>query len=121
MRSGEDNPVVRADAGMRALLVVITRKQAGAASIVDARGRFVGLVTDFDVRRALENGKKLLSLPIRAIMNPRPTTIRPQDSAVKAISIMEDRKTPFNVLPVVDRRRHPVGLIQIHDLRARGL
>lgn len=121
MRSGEANPVVRADAGMRALLVEITRKQAGAASIVDARGRFVGLVTDFDVRRALETGKNILTLPIRAIMNPRPAAVRPDDSAAKAISVMEDRKTPFNVLPVVDRRGRSVGMIQIHDLRARGL
>lgn len=121
MRSGTDNPVARVDAGMRALLVEITNKQAGAASIVDARGRFVGLVTDFDIRRALEAGKNLLALPIRTIMNPRPTVVRPEESAAKAISVMEDRNTPFNILPVVDRRGRPVGMIQIHDLRARGL
>ncbi len=121
MRAGEDNPIVRADAGMRELLVVITRRQAGAASIVDQRGRFIGLVTDYDLRRALERRGNLLSLPIRSIMNPRPTTVRPEDSAAKAISTMEDHETPFNVLPVVDRRRRSVGLVQIHDLRARGL
>lgn len=121
MRSGTDNPVIRVDAGMRALLVEITRKQAGAASIVDAHGRFIGLVTDFDIRRTLENGMNLLKLPIRAIMNPRPTVARPEDSVAKAISLMENRKTPFNVLPVVDRRGRPAGMIQIHDLRARGL
>ena len=121
MRSGADNPVVRVGAGMRELLVEITRRQAGAASIVDSRGRFVGLVTDYDVRRALERRGDLLSLPIRAIMNPRPATARPEHSAAKAIAVMEDRKTPFNVLPVVDRRGRAVGLIQIHDLRARGL
>ena len=121
MRSGADNPVVRVDAGMRELLIEITRRQAGAASIIDARGRFVGLVTDYDIRRALEHRGDLLSLAIRAIMNPRPTTVRPEDSAAKAISVMEDRKTPFNVLPVVDRRGRAVGLIQVHDLRARRL
>lgn len=121
MRSGEANPVVRADAGMRELLIVITRRQAGAASIVDARGRFLGLVTDYDVRLALERRGDILSLPIRAIMNARPMTVRPGDSAAKAVSLMEDRKTPFNVLPVVDGRGLAVGLIQVHDLRARGL
>ncbi|MBI3565963.1 MAG: KpsF/GutQ family sugar-phosphate isomerase [Elusimicrobia bacterium] len=121
MRAGDANPVVRADAGVRALLVEITRQQAGAASVVDARGRFVGLVTDFDIRRALGGGKNPFALSIRELMNPRPTTVRPEDSAAKAVSIMEDRKTPFNVLPVVDRRGRAVGLVQIHDLRARGL
>ncbi|MFI5350625.1 MAG: SIS domain-containing protein [Elusimicrobiota bacterium] len=121
MRSGADNPVVRVGAGMRELLVVITRRQAGAALIVDARGLLVGLVTDYDIRRALERRGDLLSLTIRSIMNPRPTTVRPEDSAAKAISVMEDRRTPFNVLPVVDGGGRAAGLIQIHDLRARGL
>ena len=121
MRSGEDNPVVRQDAGMRRLLIEITRKQSGAASIVDARGHFVGLVTDYDLRRALEDGKNPFSLSIRDVMNRRPATVLPEDSAAKAVMVMEDRKNPFNVLPVVDRRRRAVGLIQIHDLRARGL
>ena len=121
MRSGDDNPVVRADAGVRRLLVEITRKQAGAASVVDGRGRFLGLVTDYDLRRALEGGRDPLGLPIKAVMNARPTTVRPEDSAAKAVAVMEDRKNPFNVLPVVDRRGRAVGLIQVHDLRARGL
>lgn len=121
MRAGPDNPVVPADAGMRALIVEMTRKQAGAASVVDARGRFLGLVTDFDLRRVLESGKNPFTLPIRAVMNVRPTTIRPEESASKAVSVMEDRKNPFNVLPVVDRRGRAVGLVQVHDLRARGL
>ena len=121
MRAGTDNPVVRADAGMRRLLVEITRKQAGAASVVDARGRFIGLVTDYDLRRALENGRNPFALSIRDVMNPRPATIAPDESAAKAVAVMEDRKTPFNVLPVVDRRGRAVGLIQVHDLRARGL
>ncbi len=121
MRAGEDNPVVRVDAGVKALLIEITRRQAGAASVVDARGRFLGLVTDFDIRRVLQGGRSPFSLSIREVMNPRPVTVRPEDSAAKAIAIMEDRRTPFNVLPVVDRKRRAVGLVQIHDLRARGL
>ncbi len=121
MRSGEANPVVRLDAGFRALLVEITRRQAGAASIVDAKGRLVGLVTDFDIRRALAGGRDPFALSISAVMNPRPATVRPEEPAAKAVSVMEDRKTPFNVLPVVDRRGRAVGLVQVHDLRARGL
>jgi len=121
MRAGADNPVVRADATMAALLGVITRRQAGAACIVDGRGRLVGLVTDYDLRRALEAGGDLLKKPIRAIMNPRPATIGPDEPAMQAVEVMEDRRNPFNVLPVVDARGRSVGLVQVHDLRARGL
>jgi arabinose-5-phosphate isomerase len=121
MRAGADNPTVPVGASARELLSRITRLQAGAATIVDARGKLVGLVTDYDLRRALAAGGDVLSRPIRAIMNPKPTTIRPDALAAEAIEIMEDRTNPFNVLPVVDARGRSVGLIQVHDLRARGL
>lgn len=121
MRSGEENPVVRVDAPITRMLVEITRQRAGAVSVVDAAGRLVGLVTDYDIRRALEQGKIVLALNIRQLMNARPTTVRPDTMAARAVEIMEGRKNPFNVLPVVDRRGRSVGMIQIHDLRARGL
>jgi arabinose-5-phosphate isomerase len=121
MRGGDSNPVVSIKESVVRMLVEITRLQAGAASIVDSRGRFAGLVTDFDIRRALAAGRDILSLSIRRIMNPDPVTIRPDELAAKAVAIMENRKNPFNVLPVVDRGGRPVGMVQIHDLRARGL
>jgi arabinose-5-phosphate isomerase len=121
MRAGADNPVVRLGATTEQLLSTITRLQAGAASVADARGRFLGLVTDFDIRRALSSGADFRRLTVAAIMNAKPTTIRPDALAAEAVDIMEDRRNPFNVLPVVDAKGRSVGLLQIHDLRARGL
>ncbi|HXS99982.1 MAG TPA: KpsF/GutQ family sugar-phosphate isomerase [Elusimicrobiota bacterium] len=121
MRGGEDNPVVRSGVSAMEMLMEMTRKRAGAVSVVDARGRLVGLITDFDIRRGLEKGLDIRKLPISSIMNTRPTTISPSALAAKAVEIMENRKNPFNVLPVVDARGRSVGMIQIHDLRARGL
>lgn len=121
MRAGAENPVVPAGASTGRMLSTITRLQAGAACIVDERGRLVGLVTDYDIRRALEAGDDLLKKPIRAVMNHRPTTIGPDELAAEAADIMEDRRNPLNVLPVVDTKGRSIGLIQIHDLRARGL
>lgn len=121
MRSGEDNPVIPVTAGVSEMLDEITRKQAGAVSVVDKSGRLVGLVTDYDVRKALQAGKNILNLRIRDLMNDKPSTVRDDEPAAKAVAVMENRPNPFNVLPVVDRKRRPVGMVQIHDLRARGL
>ncbi len=121
MRAGAENPVVRLNASASELVSTITRLRAGATSIVDARGRLVGLVTDNDLRRALAAGGDVFKRPIASVMNPKPTTIRPDALAMEAIELMEDRSTPFNVLPVVDARGRAVGLVQVHDLRARGL
>jgi len=121
MREGAANPVVSLRASTEELLSTITRLQAGAASVADARGKFLGLVTDFDIRRALSSGGDFRRLTVAAIMNEKPTTIRPDALAAEAVEIMEDRRNPFNVLPVVDAKGRAVGLLQIHDLRARGL
>ena len=121
MRGGEDNPVVRAGIATSAMFGELTRKRAGAVSVVDARGRFLGLITDYDIRRCLEKGLDTRKLPVSQIMNRRPTTILPTALAARAVEIMEGRKNPFSVLPVVDARGRSVGMIQIHDLRARGL
>ncbi len=121
MRGGEDNPIVRVDDPVSRMLVEITRKHAGAVNVVDRKGRLVGLITDFDIRRCLERGRDIRSLPVRLIMNPKPTTIRPSALAARADEIMRDRRDPFNVLPVVDGRGRSVGIVLVHDLRARGL
>lgn len=121
MRTGEDNPVIRPEASVEEMLDVMTAKRAGAVCVVDARGRLLGLITDFDIRRLLAGGLDILSASIREIMNPRPTTVRPETLAAHACAVMDDRKNPFNVLPVVDRSGRAAGLLQIHDLRARGL
>lgn len=121
MRGGHLNPAVFVGDSVERLIVEITKKQAGAAAVTDRRGRLVGLVTDYDIRKALKKGGNIFTKNIRTIMNPRPTAIEESQPAVKAIALMENRKNPFNVLPVVDRARHAVGMIQIHDVRARGL
>lgn len=121
MRGGEDNPVVRSDASASEMFVELTKKRAGALSVVDRRGRLVGLITDFDIRRWLEKGVDIRKLPVQRIMNRRPTTVSPSALASRAVEIMEGRRNPFNVLPVTDSRGRSVGMIQIHDLRARGL
>lgn len=121
MRSGKGNPTVREGTTVSRMLVEMTRQHAGAVSVVDARGRLKGLITDYDIRRVLEEGQSLQELTLRRIMNPKPTTILPDALAARAVEVMELRKHPFNVLPVVDRRGRAVGMLQIHDLRARGI
>jgi arabinose-5-phosphate isomerase len=121
MRSGDHNPIVREDATTARMLAVMTAKTVGAVSIVNRKGRLSGLVTDYDVRRVLQSGGNPLAETIRSIMNPKPTTIRADDLAHEAVSLMAERPKPFVVLPVVDRARRPVGMIHLSDLRAKGL
>jgi arabinose-5-phosphate isomerase len=121
MRGGRRNPVVHVKASMDRLLVEITRKWTGAASVVNEKGKLVGLVTDYDIRRAFAQGKVISSLNIRSIMKKNPIYIYSDERAVKALEIMEERKKPLTVLPVVDRKIRSVGMIHLHDLVSKGL
>ena len=54
-------------------------------------------------------------------MTANPITITRDTMALDALRIMEDRPSQISVLPVVDEKNHPVGLLRIHDLVRAGL
>ena len=121
MRAGVDNPVIQATISVKDMLFEISSKRAGAVSVVDASGHLLGLVTDYDIRRALEKGGDVLAMCISDLMNKTPTFIYEDEKAICALEIMENRTKPFLVLPVLNRQEEVVGIIHLHDLVARGL
>lgn len=121
MRSGERNPVVRVTDSASRMLSEMTRQQAGAVSVIDAKGRLKGLITDFDLRRVLAGGRDLRSMALTEIMNRKPTSVRPEMLAAEAAALMTERPRPLSLLPVADARGRSVGLLHMHDIRARGL
>lgn len=122
MRSGGGNPVIRLDATTREMLLEMTSKRMGATSVVDADGKLLGLVTDYDVRHVLERGENLFAMAVADVMNHAPSYTYSDEKAVAALELMEHREKPFLLLPVLDREtRKVVGMIHLHDLFARGL
>ena len=122
MRSGADNPVIHVDASTRAMLLEMTSKRMGAASVIDDHGRLLGLVTDYDVRHVLEQRRDLFAMAVVEVMNREPSYTFSDEKAVTALELMEHREKPFLLLPVLNREtRRVVGMIHLHDLFARGL
>ncbi|MBI5201911.1 MAG: KpsF/GutQ family sugar-phosphate isomerase [Elusimicrobia bacterium] len=121
MRDGEQNPAIPVTATMQEALVEMTRQHAGAVSVVDRSGKLRGLVTDYDIRRHLERGENVLKKSVKDIMNPKPTAIRSDSLAIEAADLMGNRKFPFTVLPVVDKKGRAIGMINLVDIRSRGL
>lgn len=68
---------------------MMTEKGLGAVSVVDEKGKLVGLVTDGDVRRGLETGSNFLQWPVDAMMTKDPRTILNDKLAAEAMHIME--------------------------------
>jgi arabinose-5-phosphate isomerase len=121
MRRGTANPVIDVSQSIRTMLCEMTSKRAGAVSVIDDQQRLLGLITDFDIRRTLEEGHDLFALPITQVMNAKPNWVYLDEKAVTALEFMEKREKPISVLPVLDREEKVVGMIHLHDLLASGL
>ncbi len=118
MRTGGSNPVVRETAKVKAVLLAITKARAGCASVVNARGRLVGIFTDGDLRRHLDLNGGLTSRPVRQVMGRHPKTIAPDRLAAEAFRVLREHQ--IDELVVVDARRRPVGLLDVQDLLKAG-
>jgi arabinose-5-phosphate isomerase len=119
MHAGDDVPRVGEDASATEALVEMSRKRLGMTAVVDAAGVLLGIFTDGDLRRALDDAQlDLRTTPVRTLMARSPKTIGAQQLAVEAAHLMEEHK--INALVVVDEQRRVVGALNIHDLlRAR--
>ena len=121
MRHGDANPVIDAEQSIRTMLCEMTSKRAGAVSVIDAQERLLGLITDFDIRRALETGQDLFTMTLSEVMNAKPNWVYQDEKAIRALEFMEKREKPISVLPVLDRQEKVVGMIHLHDLISRGI
>jgi arabinose-5-phosphate isomerase len=119
MHSGDEIPSVRADVSLSEALVEMSRKHLGVTAVVDDEGCLLGLYTDGDLRRTLDDATiDLRRTRIDAVMTRHPKTIGTEALAVEAAQLMEAHQ--INALLVVDAANHVVGALNIHDLlRAR--
>jgi arabinose-5-phosphate isomerase len=119
MHAGNDVPKVRETATLSETLVEMSRKRLGMSAIVDADDRLLGLYTDGDLRRTLDDATiDVRATSIASVMTRNPKVIDADALAVEAAQLMEAHK--INALLVVDGERRVVGALNIHDLlRAR--
>lgn len=120
MRTGKANPLVGARTTVRQALLKITAARAGSCTVVDGRGKLIGVFTDGDLRRHLKvHGEKILSRPVAELATLRPRYIDKEKLAEEAFHIMESLR--IDELPVVDKRRRVVGLLDVQDLMRAGI
>jgi arabinose-5-phosphate isomerase len=119
MRTGSANPVVKEDSSVKKVLLAITKARAGSASVVDSKGRLVGIFTDGDLRRHLGRGGDIMGEEIKNFMTRNPTTTKRERLAAEAFDILRSKK--IDELPVLDDRKRPVGLLDVQDLLKAGL
>lgn len=120
MHRGDQVPLVNQDTPMKEALFEITSKRLGVTGVVDSQGKLVGVITDGDLRRALERHRDILDLKARDLMTRDPKTITAEKLAAEAVAVME--RYPITSLFVLKNgSRTPLGVIHLHDLVKSGL
>lgn len=120
MHQGNEVPLVKVGTLMREALFVITAKGLGITGVVDETGALAGVITDGDLRRALEKGLDIINLPVDDLMSRSPKRIRRSEMAAKALQQMEQ----FSITSLFvfeDSGSIPVGIVHLHDLLKAGL
>lgn len=119
MRTAGANPVVIEDKKISEVLFKITQARAGSATVVNKKGKLRGIFTDGDLRRHLEKDPNLSLRRVKEVMTKEPITVSPKMLAFEAMRILKDKK--IDEVPVVDKNRRPVGLLDVQDLLKAGL
>ncbi|WP_040550637.1 KpsF/GutQ family sugar-phosphate isomerase [Pedosphaera parvula] len=114
MRTGQRNAVAQETLAVKEALMVMTRAKTGSLSVVNSKGKLVGVFTDGDFRRHMATNNDLLSQPVKTVMTRNPICIRDEALAQEALKIFNERN--IDDLIVVNARREPVGLIDSQDL-----
>ncbi len=112
MHGGDQLPLVDQDTNMHDVIVVMSEKRLGVVGVTDGGGKLVGIITDGDLRRHIEQG---LDHPASIFMSANPKTIAPDSLVDDALTLFEEYR--ITTLFVVDDGK-PVGVLHIHDCPA---
>ena len=121
MHSGENLPLAMSGTSMRDVLITLTQKAMGAVLVVSPTGELLGIFTDGDLRRAVQEHENLLNLEIDSLMTRNPVVVHDSRMAAEALNLMENRPSQISVLPVLDSDGKVAGIIRLHDLVQAGL
>lgn len=119
MHAGDATPQVSPDTPLAGALLEMTRKGLGMTAVVDAEERVIGIFTDGDLRRALDEGVDVHDTPIEAVMTANPRLAAQDQLAAEALALMEQHS--INALLVTDADGRLTGALNMHDLLRAGV
>jgi arabinose-5-phosphate isomerase len=114
MRSGDAVPSVLPDSTFSDLMREMSAKGLGATAIVDDEQRVIGIFTDGDLRRLVEQGIDLRDKTARQVMHSQPSTVAQDALAVEAADLMESKR--ITSVLVVDAQGKLCGALNSNDL-----
>ena len=119
MHSGDALPIVTEQCTIKDALIEMSAKGLGMTTVVDAKQQLVGLFTDGDLRRILEQRVDIHSGVISQVMTKNCTTATENMLAAEALNIMEQKR--INGLIIINEQNQPIGALNMQDLLKAGV
>ena len=117
--SRDNLPIIHKGSSFKEVLAAMTKGKQGVVIVVDEQGKFVGIYTDGDIRRTIEQYDKISDIVFEEIFTRNPRSIREGALATEALKIMEGKK--ITSLIVTNGDDEITGLLHIHHLLEQGL
>lgn len=121
MHIGKDIPLVSINASMKQAILEITAKRLGVTGVVGKGGALAGVITDGDLRRAMEKGEDVLNKKVEEVMTRNPKKIEKGLLAESALKIMEDYSITTLFVYQGKKEDKVAGVIHLHDLLKAGV
>jgi arabinose-5-phosphate isomerase len=118
MVTGNKIPFINENEKMKTALKIMTAKKLGTLIIRNKKNLTIGIVTDGDLKRAIQKNKNIQDLALKNIMTKNPTSINRNELAVKALNLMNSKNKKITSLCVYDKRNKlkTIGIIHIHKI-----
>jgi len=114
MRARDKMPILPGTSTVNEALDVIARMRAGAIAVTDKKGKLIGIYTHGDFTRGYQKDVNIGKARLADVMTANPITVRVDKLAVEVLNVFEKHR--IGDLIVVDRKHHPVGLVDAQDL-----
>ena len=121
MSTGKKIPFIKENLNMRSAIKIISDKKLGVLIIKNNKGFTVGIITDGQIRRSNEKSVNLQLLSVKKIMTKKPLSIEENVLAVKALSIMNEKKITSLCVHKKKLINKTIGLIHIHQILASNI
>ncbi len=118
MHTGDGVPAVSASTPMTEAMAEMSEKRLGVTGVFDA-DRLLGIITDGDIRRALEKRINLLDMTAGEVMTRDPKVVSKDSLVEEALNIMEEYS--ITSLFVCDDFGEALGVLHLHDLISAGV
>lgn len=112
-------PLVTIQAGLKEVIIEITKGRLGATAVLDDDNKIAGIITDGDIRRLLENTDDIRQIKASDFLIKNPKSIEKDALAIQALEKM--KQYDINQLLVTDNLNNYAGIIHLHDLIREGI